>query len=308
MPIMDKKEADMLMESLALCFKNSWTKERSVSYVRKKYGRLFTEDIIKRGFDILTKNKIRDPKYGEGNINIISLVEKDILMESLDFCLKHSFSKANSVSYVTNTHAGLFEEDKIKQMFDIMNKIKMRNLHYQGEAMSKKDVLIQSLVFCFKQYFTEAETLNYIAKYHGGLFEECMIKRVFATISSNTKNRDPHYEADVAARSSFRKLLTQEHAWTQKEKMKLIEDRLSLLCQETRDLVGNFSRLEKEILGFFITKFPEEVIDKVLHELDIAEGNQEITLEIEKEEEVVEVEKGGGRKTQSGKRKARGRK
>lgn len=229
----------------------------------------------------------------QGNINIISLVEKDILMESLDFCLKHSFSKANSVSYVTNTHAGLFEEDKIKQMFDIMNKIKMRNLHYQGEvcliitfflsfflsvtvyvdnnhmdidnhsnqAMSKKDVLIQSLVFCFKQYFTEAETLNYIAKYHGGLFEECMIKRVFATISSNTKNRDPHYEADVAARSSFRKLLTQEHAWTQKEKMKLIEDRLSLLCQETKDLVGNFSRLEKEILGFFITKFPEEVGD-----------------------------------------------
>lgn len=65
MPIMDKKEADMLMESLALCFKNSWTKERSVSYVRKKYGRLFKEDIIKRGFDILTKNKIRDPKYGE---------------------------------------------------------------------------------------------------------------------------------------------------------------------------------------------------------------------------------------------------
>lgn len=50
------------------------------------------------------------------------------------------------------------------------------------------------------------------------------------------------------------------------------------------------------------------MIDKVLHELDIAEGNQEITLEIEKEEEVVEVEKGGGRKTQSGKRKARGRK
>ena len=133
--------------------------------------------------------------------------------------------------------------------------------NHSNQAMSNKDVLIQSLVFCFKQYFTEAETLNYIAKYHGGLFEECMIKRVFATISSNTKNRDPHYEADVAARSSFRKLLTQEHAWTQKEKMKLIEDRLSLLWQETRDLVGNFSRLEKEILGFFITKFPEEVGD-----------------------------------------------
>lgn len=39
----------------------------------------------------------------------------------------------------------------------------------------------------------------------------------------------------------------------------MIDGRLSLLCQETRALLGDFTRLEIETLVFFITKFHEEV-------------------------------------------------
>lgn len=117
----------------------------------------------------------------------------------------------------------------------------------------------------------------------------------------------------------------------------MIDGRLSLLCQETRALLGDFTRLEIETLVFFITKFHEEigypyalggvhgicshchcfecyrkfftifesfsdkkkkVIDQVMDEIDAAEGNQE--EEHEQEEELKNEQEEGVKKEKTG--------
>lgn len=116
-----------------------------------------------------------------------------------------------------------------------------------------RNPVYESFCMCFKNLFTLDEMIKYMMDKHGDALTEETIKRMFERLILGSHS-DSDYIEQAEARSVERKMLTQAHAWSRDQKMAVLNDRLSILPKETRDLVNTLSQLEKDTLCFFITR------------------------------------------------------
>ncbi|WZZ24077.1 hypothetical protein YC2023_007478 [Brassica napus] len=100
-----------------------------------------------------------------------------------------------------------------------------------------KAILIGSLCFCFKHSTNEQDSVNYIKEKHAEkqveLYREDKINALYEHITTKHTN----YQVEAESRCSLRKMMTHENEWITKDKMKVIQSRLTLLSQSTRALL-----------------------------------------------------------------------
>ncbi|KAF3532702.1 hypothetical protein DY000_02036758 [Brassica cretica] len=75
--------------------------------------------------------------------------------------------------------------------------------------------------------------LNYIKEKQVELYREDKIKALYEHITTKHTN----YQVEAESRCSLRKMMTHENEWSTKDKMKVIQSRLTLLSQLTRALL-----------------------------------------------------------------------
>lgn len=79
--------------------------------------------------------------------------------------------------------------------------------------------------------------LDYIKEKQVELYREDKIKALYEHITTKHTN----YQVEAESRCSLKKMMTHENEWSTKDKMKVIQSRLTLLSQSARALLGNFS-------------------------------------------------------------------